>query len=98
MLELFLLSAISALLGLGCLGAVGWALVGAEDTGVEQIFLVLVWLLLAVVFLGMSAWIARQGPLKQLGKKPAEANFAKAKEASAQQQEAAREEVQKPAS
>lgn len=72
-MELILLAAFSALVGLGCLGGAVWAVVGGEDVGVERIFLVLVWLLFGSLFLGLAVWIARQGPLQALGKnkKPA---------------------------
>jgi hypothetical protein len=63
-MELIVLAAICALVGLGCLGAAGWAIFYRGDTGVEEIFLLLVWLSLALIFLGMAAWIARQGPLR----------------------------------
>ena len=73
MIELTVLAVICALVGLGCLGALGWALLGSEDNGVERIFLLHVWLILGLLFLGMSAWIARLGPLRDLGKKRAQA-------------------------
>ncbi|MBI3933744.1 MAG: hypothetical protein HY316_03575 [Acidobacteria bacterium] len=73
MRELIILSALCGVVGLGCLGGAAWAIVGAEDVGVERIFLVLTWLLFAALFLGMAGWIARQGPLRNLGRKlPAE--------------------------
>ena len=70
-MELLILTALCALLGLGCLGAAAWAVVGGTDVGVEMIFLLHVWLLLAAMFLGMAYWIARQGPLRDWGKKSA---------------------------
>jgi len=85
MLELTVLAVICALVGLGCLGGLAWALLGAEDFGVERIFLLHVWLILGLLFLGMSAWIARMGPLKDLGKKRAEAKSPDAGQASAAQ-------------
>ncbi|MBI2819303.1 MAG: hypothetical protein HYX73_04920 [Acidobacteria bacterium] len=68
-MELLILTVLCALVGLGCLGGAVWAVVGGEDVGVELIFMLLVWLLFAALFLGMAGWIARQGPLKNLGKK-----------------------------
>ena len=68
-MELLILTAICGLVGLGCVGGAAWAIVGGEDVGVERIFLVMVWLLFAALFLGLAAWVARQGPLRSLGKK-----------------------------
>ncbi|MBI4480673.1 MAG: hypothetical protein HY651_11680 [Acidobacteria bacterium] len=68
-MELMILAALCALVGLGCLAGAVWAIVGGEDVGVELIFLLHVWLLLAALFLGMAVWIARQGPLRHLGQK-----------------------------
>ena len=68
-MELLILTVLCALVGLGCLGGVAWAIVGGEDVGVELIFLLHVWLLFAALFLGVAVWIARQGPLKNFGKK-----------------------------
>ena len=68
-MELLVLTVLCGLVGLGCLGGAVWAVVGGEDVGVELIFLLHVWLLFAALFLGMAVWIARQGPLKNLGKK-----------------------------
>jgi hypothetical protein len=98
MLELTVLAAICALVGLGCLGGLAWAILGAEDNGVERIFLLHVWLILGLLFLGMSAWIARMGPLKDLGKKRAEAKSPDAGRASAVQSKASPKEEAKPAS
>ena len=69
-MELLIWAALCALVGLACLGGAVWAVVGGLDVGVEMIFLLHVWLLFAAIFLGMAAWIMRQGPLKNLGKKP----------------------------
>ena len=68
-MELLILSFFCALVGLGCLGGAAWAVLGGEDVGVELIFLIHVWVLFGALFLGMAAWIARQGPLKNLGKR-----------------------------
>ena len=68
-MELLILTVLCGLVGLGCVGGAVWAVVGGEDVGVELIFLLHVWLLFAALFLGMAVWIARQGPLKNLGKK-----------------------------
>ena len=73
-MELLILTLLCGLAGLGCLGGAAWAIVGREDVGVELIFMLLVWLLFAGLFLGLAAWIARQGPLRNLGKKSAEAS------------------------
>ena len=62
-MELLIWSAFCALVGLGCLGGAAWAVLGGEDIGVERIFLVIVWLLFAGLFLGMAAWIAKLGAL-----------------------------------
>lgn len=66
MLELILLFAFCVLLGLGCLGVMGWVLLGSVETGVELIFLLIVCLSLAAVFFGMAAWIAWHDPVRQL--------------------------------
>ena len=68
-MELIVLACVCGLIGLGCLGGAAWAVLGGQDVGVELIFLVHVWLLFASLFLGMAVWIARQVPLKNLGKK-----------------------------
>ena len=68
-MELKILTALCGLTGLGCLAGAGYAVLGSEDVGVEQIFLLLTWGLFGIVFLGMAQWIARLGPLKDLGKK-----------------------------
>jgi hypothetical protein len=70
-MELVIWSAVCALIGLGCMGGAAWAILGGEDVGVERIFLVLVWMLFAALFLGMAAWIAKVGPLRSMGKKAA---------------------------
>jgi hypothetical protein len=73
-MELLIWSALCALIGLGCLAAAVWAVIGGYDTGVERIFLVIVWLVVGGLLLGMAGWIARMGPLRNMGKKaPAEA-------------------------
>ena len=82
-MELLILSVFCALVGLGCLGGAAWAVIGGEDVGVELIFLLHVWLLFAALFLGMAVWIARQGPLKNLGKKPDRGSEEKPKETAA---------------
>ena len=64
-MELLVLTALCALIGLGCLGGAAFAILGAEDVGVERIFILLVWLLFAAMFLGMAAWIMRQRPLRK---------------------------------
>jgi len=69
-MELWILALLCALLGLGCLGGAVFAITGGMDVGVELIFLLHVWLLFAALFLGMAAWIARQGPLKSHGNNP----------------------------
>jgi hypothetical protein len=84
-MELLVLTALCALIGLGCLGGATFAVLGAEDVGVERIFLVLVWLLFAALFLGLAAWIARQGPLRNLGKKAPAAPDSKSPPSNAEQ-------------
>ena len=73
MMEMVVLAVFCALLGLACVGGMAWAVVGGEDVGVGRIFLLLVWLILALLFFGMAAWIARQRMLLNPGKKPEEA-------------------------
>ncbi len=68
-MEITILAIISALIGVGCLAGAAWAVISGLDVGVEVIFLVHTWLVLAAIFLGMAWWIARQGPLRNLGKK-----------------------------
>ena len=70
-MELLILSGLCALIGLGCFGGAGWALFGGEDNGVGRIFLLLVWSMFGILFLGMAGWIARQGPLKKTAPKQA---------------------------
>lgn len=73
-MELIVLSALCALIGLGCLAGLAWAILGGVDTGVERIFLIHVWGLFAALFLGMAAWIYRQRPRqakKEAGSSPA---------------------------
>ena len=84
-MELMIWSALCALIGLGCAGGAVWAVVGGEDVGVERIFLVLVWLMFAGLFLGMAGWIAKMGPLRDLGKKKAPVNADEDKPASTEQ-------------
>jgi len=95
MMELILLMVFSGLLGLGCLGAVGWVLLSGAEVGVERIFLVGMCLLLAALFFGMSGWIALQGPLQKLTRSETAPN---PESASAPKQKAAPKEVQKSAS
>ena len=73
MMEMVVLAVFCALLGLACVGGMAWAVVGGEDVGVGRIFLLLVWLILALLFFSMAAWIARQRMLLNPGKKPEEA-------------------------
>lgn len=96
MLELILLFVFCVVGGLACLGAMGWALLSPVEVGVERIFLLIVCLLVAGLFFGMAAWIARQGPLRQLWKAEAKGAAPEAPKAPAQKQEAtAQEEVHK---
>jgi hypothetical protein len=71
-MEITILAIISALIGIACLTGAAWAVISGLDVGVEVIFLIHVWLALAATFLGMAGWIARQGPLRNLGKKSAD--------------------------
>jgi hypothetical protein len=66
-MEMLILTVFSALVGLGCLGGVVWAMTSGEEVGVGRIFMVLVGLLFAALFLGMAGWIARQQLLKKPG-------------------------------
>ncbi|MBI4443914.1 MAG: hypothetical protein HY649_11135 [Acidobacteria bacterium] len=68
MLELLLLFAFCVVLALGSLAAGAWVLVTAEAVGVEQIFLLIVCMLLGVTFLGFGAWMARSTQLRELWK------------------------------
>lgn len=76
-MEMLILTVFCALVGLGCLGGVLWALTSGVEVGVGRIFVLLVGLLFAGLFLGMAGWIARQGPLKSLGKKGSSASEGK---------------------
>ncbi|MBI3895066.1 MAG: hypothetical protein HY313_03955 [Acidobacteria bacterium] len=100
MVELILLFAFCALLGLASLGAMGWALWSSEEVGVELIFLLMVCLISAALFWGMAAWMALQSPLRQLWKPETNSAASEAQKASAQKQEtvAAPEGIQKPGS
>ena len=84
-MELLIWTALCALIGLGCLGGAAFAIVGAEDVGVERIFLVLVWLFFAALFLGLAAWIVRLGALSSLKKKAKAAPDASAPESKPEQ-------------
>jgi hypothetical protein len=77
-MELLILSGLCALIGLGCLGGAVFSLLGGEDVGVERIFLVIVWGMFGMLFLGMAGWIARQGPLKKTAPKEARESAAPA--------------------
>jgi hypothetical protein len=68
-MELLVLIAFCALVGLGCLGGAAFAVLGGEDVGVGRIFLVIVWTMFAALFLGMAGWIARQIPVRKEEKK-----------------------------
>ena len=83
MMEMVITALFCALLGLACVGGMAWAVVGGEDVGVGRIFLLLVWLVLALLFFGMAAWIARQALLLNPGKKEQEATVPDASERSA---------------
>ena len=96
MLELILIFAFCVLVGLACLGAVGWALLSPMEIGVERIFLLFVGLLSAVLFLGMAAWIALRTPFRQLWKTEPKITAPETPKASAPKKEAvAQEEVPK---
>lgn len=68
MLELLLLLLFCALIGIGCVGAIAWVLLSGAAIGVERIFLLIVCSLLAVLFFGISGWIATCTPLRTLWK------------------------------
>ena len=96
MLELIILFVFCVLVGLGCLGAMGWALLSSVEVGVEKIFLLMASLLSAALFFGMAAWMALQSPLRQLWKAEAEGAAPEAQKVPAPKQEAtAQEEVHK---
>ncbi|MBI4460501.1 MAG: hypothetical protein HY648_10645 [Acidobacteria bacterium] len=96
MLELIILFVFCVLVGLGCLGAMGWALLSPEEVGVGKIFLLIVSLLVALLFLGMATWIALRSPFRQLWKTEPAAAAPDAQKTLAQKQEAsAQEEVHK---
>src|SRR3990167_5547428 len=98
MVELILLFSFCALVGLGCLGLLGWVVVSAESVGVERIFLLLVFALLGALFLGMAAWLARFTRLQTLWKPAAATAKAAPVEVNpAKQKQAAPEETGKPA-
>lgn len=63
MKELTILAAVCAVVGLGCLGGAGYALLGGKDVAIERIFAVIVWGLIGMALLGAAQWIARMGPL-----------------------------------
>ncbi|MSO20523.1 MAG: hypothetical protein EXQ56_08675 [Acidobacteria bacterium] len=68
-MEFTILAASCGAIGLGCMAAAGYALLGGKDVAAEQIFAIMIWGLLGAVFLGAAALIAREGPLKGMGKK-----------------------------
>jgi len=92
-MELTVLAILCALIGLGCFGGIAWTLFGAEDAGVERIFLLLVWLLFGLIFLGLAGWIAKLGPLRRMAHKPAAESSPSPEAVSAT--EAVRQEVHK---
>jgi hypothetical protein len=57
--ELMILAGVCAVLGLGCLGGAGFALLGGEEVGVGRIFGVLVFGLIGISLLGAAQSIAR---------------------------------------
>ena len=59
-MELMVLTAVCALVGLGCLGGAAFSVLGGEDVGVERIFMLLVWVMFGAMFLSLAAWIAKQ--------------------------------------
>ena len=96
MTELIILFVFCVLVGLSCLGAMGWALLSSVEVGVGRIFLLIVSLFLAVLFFGMAAWMALGSPLRQLWKAEAKGATPEVQKAPAQKQEAAaQEEVHK---
>ena len=101
MLELLLLFAFCVVLALGSLAAGAGILVTAEAVGVEQIFLLIVCLLLGVIFLGFGAWMAHFTQLRELWKaKPAgtPSPSAQATSGNVPKEEAAREKTGQSAS
>lgn len=98
MLELIVLLVVCALIGLAGLGAIGWTLLSGEELGVESIFLALVGLLLAGLFFGLSAWIARRSPLGELWRAKAAAGAVPAETPPPQKSEEVPEKAPKSAS
>lgn len=68
MLELLLLFAFCVLVGLACVGTIGWVLLSGVEVGIERIFLLHVCGVMALVFFGLAGWIAVRSPLRALWK------------------------------
>lgn len=98
MLEEMLMFGISALLALGCLGAAGWIALNPETLDVDKIFSILACLMLAVVFLGIAAWMLLQTRLRELWQPERTAAASKPRETSAKKDQALPEEAKKSAS
>jgi hypothetical protein len=98
MLEELVTFGISALLGLGCLGAAGWVAHNPETLDVDKIFSIIVCLLLAMIFLGISAWMLVGTRLRELWQSEPSAAASKPQESPAKKEGAAPEEAKKSAS
>ena len=68
MVEELVLFAISALFGLGCVGAAAWVALNPETLDVDKISSILVCLLLGLTFLGLAAWMLFHTKLREMWK------------------------------
>lgn len=66
MSERIIIAAFSALLGLGCFGAIVWILLDPEGVDVDTIFAFIACLLMGLIFLGLSAWMVLHTRLREL--------------------------------
>jgi len=98
MLEEMLMFGISTLLGLGCLGATAWIIHNPETLDVDKIFSIIACLMLALIFLGISAWMLLHAQLRELWGPEPSAAASKPREASVKKEEAIPEEAKKSAS
>ena len=98
MLEELLMFAISVLCGLGSFGAVGWIILNPETLDVDKIFSIIVCLILALIFLGISAWMLFHSHLRELWEAEPSGAASKPRETSAKKDQALPEEAKKSAS
>ncbi|MBI4460141.1 MAG: hypothetical protein HY648_08800 [Acidobacteria bacterium] len=97
MLESIILFVFLVLTGLASLGAIGWTLFSPVEVGVEKIFLLIVCLSVAALFLGGAAWMAVYSPLRRLWK-PEKQAAPEAQKLPAEKQEGTAREAQKSSS